>query len=141
MEIASGPQILNTRIHAKAAILIRYLVLLMFWIGIDFLKKNPRPFLSFCAFSLSFCGTFFIDKDPFSHYLGWSSASSLLSFSFIKSTLCWVQERLDDVPSIIPFQHSCFDIFDLAVSGVKESYFAPRCITKRSSSERTSSPA
>ena len=37
----------------------------------------------------------------------------------MKSRLCWIQESLDNVPSIILVQHTCFDIFDLAVSGVK----------------------
>ena len=76
-----------------------------------------RPFSFFCG-----TRTFFVDEDPFSHYPGWHFASSSLSFSFIKSTLCWLQESLDKVPSMIPVQHPYFSIFDSAVSGVKNLF-------------------
>ena len=68
--VAGEHDFTGPRYIAKAAILIRYTHL--FWI--DFLRKNLRPFLFISCFFSLFCGTFFVDEDPFSHYLGWPSA-------------------------------------------------------------------
>ena len=124
--MTSGPQYSHMpRPLYSSAILT---VLLIFWF--DFLRKIFVHSFHF-VLSLSFCGTFFVDEDPFSHYPGWPSApsapsaSSLLSFSFFKSTLCWIQEILDNIPSIVLCQHTCFDVFDLAVSRVKNLILRP----------------
>ena len=63
VSMTSGPQHMPRPLYSSAILIFR----------IDFLRKNLRPFLSFRAFSL-FCGTFFVDEDPFSHYSGWPSA-------------------------------------------------------------------
>ena len=74
MNMAFRPSIVNPRIRAKAAILIRYLVLLDVWIGIDFLRKILVHSFHFVLSLSLFAVRFSLTKTNFLIILGGPSA-------------------------------------------------------------------